>query len=271
MTRRTAQRGTVVAVPSTLTRHGRVLAAGIALIVAAVAVVTVTRTDPGAAQQPDALAGKVVVWQNEHGKVLAAAPDVRDKRSLRPVGTKPVDTDRMMAASGAEAAAETGDGGYPDRETWLYPVQSTSVSPQGGTGAAIEAAGGSNVVLPFLEYYATYTQSSSRVTWFGSAPFNADSVEHTDRWHVDFVGTGYNVYGTPPGAEVTTGPSSAEVRWTTSVEDNWYSEHTWDWLAFYPEDPPLFGQVYRFGHEVTGVFQFGSSFYTVTGQAKTFT
>ena len=252
-------------------RRARVLASGLALALVATTVQLLVGPAESVARPAAPPVGKVVVWQDAHGRVLTAAPGVADKRSLvaeKPIAVPAARQDRARTESGITAAAEAP---YADRIERLYPRGTRSADPTGTKASTLEAAGGSHVVLPFLEYYATWTQISSRVTWFGSAPVAADSISHTDQWHVDFVGTGYDVWGAPPGASITTGPSWADVKWTSTVDDNWYSEHQWDFLAFYPEDPPLFGQIYRMQHSVSGVFQFGSSFHTVSGDARLFT
>ncbi len=216
----------------------------------------------GAGTPAGTTADKVVVWSNRHGKVLTAAPGVRNKASVK--------ADKLAAVATPRSAV-IGPDGYPDRNRWLYPVGRDTISPVDGSDGQAEVIGASHVEMPFLEYYAMFKQNSSQVSWLGGTPFNADSIEHTDHFRVDYLGTGYTIAGAPTGSQQQANATTAEITWTTTVHDNWYSEHQWDFLAFFPETPPQYGQIFRMERSVTGTFQFGSTYFTVTGQNRTFT
>jgi hypothetical protein len=174
----------------------------------------------------------------------------------------------LPGTAGADPAPPTPSTPYPSRAQSLYPSGSTALSPAGGGHGQLVAAGSTSVNIPFLEYYAIFQQSASRVAWVGTRPLVADSTKHNDTWRVDYVAPGYIPQGVPPGATVHSDGGATEVTWTTTAQNTWYSEHSWPYLAFFPNQ---YGQLYRVRYSVTGVFQFGSAFYTVTGDATTFT
>jgi hypothetical protein len=244
---------------------------------AAVGIQAAANADTSQRPQRDRTA-TVVVQSNAHGKVLTAAPWVTDKNALvrlaRPTGVprggQPAIPQRGQAAARLSEQFGTQSGGvsHADRNQWLYPSGRTSVTPPQGRPADLVATGSSYVYVPYLNYYASFTQSSSRVAWLGSAPLVADSIQHTDQWHADFFGISFVAKGAPEGATTKSDASSVDVQWTTTVNKNWYSEHAWDRVDFMPTD--WFGQLYRIRHTVTGVFQFGSSFYTVEGDGRAF-
>jgi hypothetical protein len=231
-----------------------------ALTVGVIAVTATIATTTAQAEAPAQPTTKVVAWSQDGGKVLVAAPGVRDKSLVTP--------DTIIGQQ--DSGPVIGPDGYPDRNKLLNPTGRETVSATGGSVGPIEAVGSSHVEIPFLEYFAMYEENQSHVAWLGESPFNADSISHTDTWAVDFVGTGYVIVGAPPGSTQQNGSGSASVTWTTTVADNWYSEHHWPFVAFFPETPPQFGQLFRVQSSVTGTFQFGSSFYTTTGKARTF-
>jgi|GEM_PF-5275585 len=159
-------------------------------------------------------------------------------------------------------------GGYPARDRVLDASGEAVVTPAGGTAGRITATGTTTVAVPFLEYSAQFRGNASRVAWLGTRPLRADSIQHTDTWSVDYVAPGYLVFGAPTGAVVHSDGASTEVAWTTTAAGTWYSEHSWANVAFFPNQ---YGQLYRLRYAVTGVFQFGSAYYTVTGTAVSFT
>lgn len=220
--------------------------------------------------------GTVVTQENEHGRVLTADAEVRDKRAL----LRAVEEQRRERRTASEEPAPTptetgGDGGhgdqsgFPVRDQWLVSKKRDRVTVPGGRGV-VAASGDTFVKVPFMEYYAIFTDTSSSVAWLGRRPFNADSVEHTDTWNIGSVGAPFWVVGAPEGAEVKSTGSTAEARWSTTVENNWYSEHAYDQVAFYPPNHDDYSNVYRISHSVTGTFQFGSSFYTVTSRDRAY-
>ncbi|MGA5164342.1 hypothetical protein [Streptomyces pseudogriseolus] len=219
--------------------------------------------------------GTVVVQENEHGRVLTADTAVRDKRALLDAAEEQRRERRDAAEEPAPDPGGDGDGGhgdqsgFPVRDQRLVSGRSERITVAGGEGA-VAASGDSFVKVPFMEYYAIFTDTSSSVAWLGKRPFNADSVQHTDTWNIGSVGAPFWVVGAPEGAEVRSTGSTAEARWTTTVQDNWYSEHAYDQVAFYPPSQEDYSNVYRISHSVTGTFQFGSSFYTVTARDRAY-
>jgi hypothetical protein len=182
----------------------------------------------------------VVVYSDAHGQVLTADPAVTDKAAViapeSPAGGVITNShDQTLSASG-----------------------SRPITPPGGTTGNITAAGSSFVRVPAIETSANFDQSTSHVSWLGARPFNANSVTHTDVWHVDWVGVSPSISGAPSGS-ITQGPG--EVRWPTTVRNNWTSSHSWDRVTF---TTGPFGFVYRIRRDVIGEFQFGSSFFAVT-------
>ncbi|MEV2255650.1 hypothetical protein AB0I94_34715 [Streptomyces sp. NPDC050147] len=279
--------------------------AGVATLLLASVAVGVTQGASDSQAAESATPGTVVHKQDAHGEVRVADPSVRDKRQLLQAAKKER-AERQKAAASQESAAGTAAGttgetagattgetsgggtggdsggtggddgghgdqsGFPTRDQWLDSTKSSRVSPAGGAPGAISAAGSSFVKVPFMEYYAIFTDTKSDVAWLGGRPFNADSIKHTDTWRIGSVGAPFLVVGAPEGAAVKSTGSSAEASWSTEVERNWYSQHTYDQVAFYPPNHDDYSNVFRISHSVTGTFQFGSSFFTVTSQDRAY-
>lgn len=203
-----------------------------------------------------ATADTVVVLSNAHGEVLVAAPDVTDKSAL--TSTPLTQSQQKAAAAGPVKATQN---------QWLYPTGTAGAGAADAAKGTITAAGASYVVEPYLDYYAIFNSTTSRVAWTGNAPFNADSVKQVDDWHVDYFGDPFTVTGAPAGSTTTIGATSADVQWATTEQNTWFSQHSWDSVSFQPSG---FGQIFRVRYDVTGVFQFGSTFYTVTGDDRYF-
>lgn len=146
-----------------------------------------------------------------------------------------------------------------DNNTNLYPSGSRNITPPGGSTAAIQAYGHSYVQVPFIETSANYTSDTSTVQWLGSTPFNATSVTHTDTWSNDGISISVSI-SWPPGIGFSGSGSSAG--WTTTVSNTWRTTHDWDSVYFSAFD------IYTIHFNVTGSFQFGSSFYGVTGASS---
>ncbi|MFD9346989.1 hypothetical protein [Streptomyces sp. NPDC060049] len=224
--------------------------------------------------------GTIVVKEDAHAKVLTADASVRDKRDLvKAVREQRAQTRKAPkpSAPAGPAQVQSDDGGghgdqsgFPVRDQWLTSAKSERISVQGGSQSDLTAAGSSFVKVPFMEYYAIFTGTSSDVAWLGGRPFNADSIEHTDTWRIGSVGAPFWVVGAPQGAAVKSTGSLAEASWSTSVQNNWYSEHAYDQVAFYPPSQDDYSNVFRISHSVTGTFQFGSSFFTVTSQDRSY-
>ena len=215
-----------------LPRHrGRVAtAAAAAALLAAAAVV---------------LDGPSATASGQHGTVSAAA--ARAAATLpTPAASLPLDAD-----------------GYPERIIQLAPSGSQSVTLPDGARGTLTASGHSTASLPFLEYYVTFTGSSSTVSWTGSRPLTADRVTLTDEWDVEYVGMKYVAFGLPTGAQEVSGPGSDAVIWSTTTAGTATASHSWGAVGFEP--PDNYGQVYRVQHKVTGTFSFGSAVFSVSG------
>ena len=255
-------------------RRTAVLAVTAALTLGGVAL-GITHGATGSSAADRAVPGTVVVQENAHGRVLTADPSVRNKQALvRAVHEQRRERERQTSEPTPTASATGGGGhgdqtGFPVRDAWLTSDASRRVSVPGGTGT-LAASGASFVKVPFMEYYAIFTDTSSDVSWLGDRPFAADSIQHTDTWNVGSVGAPFWVVGAPQGAKVTSTGSTAEASWTTTVQNTWYSEHAYDQVAFYPPNQDDYSNVFRISHSVTGTFQFGSSFYTVTTRARAY-
>jgi hypothetical protein len=146
-----------------------------------------------------------------------------------------------------------------DNNVNLNPYGSRNITPPGGSNAAIQAYGHSYVQVPFFETSANYTNDTSTVQWLGGTPFNATSVTHTDYWTNDGIAISVSV-SWPPGIGFSGSGSSAS--WATTVNNTWRTTHDWDSVYFSAFD------IYRVHFNVTGSFQFGSSFYGITGSSS---
>ncbi|GAA2613476.1 hypothetical protein GCM10010399_50410 [Dactylosporangium fulvum] len=230
----------------------------VVLVCAAVA----AGTGPAGAQAPDGQGSPLVrIVDGPHGHVAVAAGWVRDKAALdRPERSDPGGPGPATPGAGPVVASNN---------QWLAGSRRTTARPRGGAPGLISASGRTFVQAPYLAYYASFTQTSSRVAWLGRSPWAADSIRHTDRWRVDSFGDPFTFAGAPDSAVARRDPGSLEVSWSTTVSGTWLSEHTWDRVDFMPTGH--FGEVYRISHSVTGVFQFGSAFYQVDEEADAFT
>jgi hypothetical protein len=142
-----------------------------------------------------------------------------------------------------------------NHNTNLDPGSSRRITPPGGTTGTIKTTGHSYVKVPFLETSANYTNNSSAVSWLGSRPFNATSITHTDHWHNSGISISVSV-SWPPGIGFSGSGGSAS--WTTTTKGTWKTTHSWDSVRFG-------GVITKIHYDVTGSFQFGSSYYATTG------
>ncbi|MEV0222086.1 hypothetical protein [Streptomyces sp. NPDC050704] len=205
----------------------------------------------GTAATP-AAAGYTVLEDARRGQVLTAAPGVTDKSALLGDGS-------LVANS----AADVPDSRRLNNDYPLALDERRTVTPPGGSPAALSAQGGSHLRLPFFARpVGSFTSSASQVAWEGSMPFDADRVIHSDTWRVLVVPSGGSVSftGGPAGAERV---GSDALRWQTEVQDGWLSAHTWDRLDFTTQ-----GTVFQVRYTVTGTFQFGSAFFRVEGEDR---
>lgn len=152
--------------------------------------------------------GTVVVKEDAHGKVFTAEASVRNKRDLvaevqkRRAEHQKAPKAPAPAAPGVAAGDGGGHGdqsGFPVRDQWLNSTKSERISVPGAGQGELVASGSSFVKVPFMEYYAIFTDTSSDVAWLGTRPFNADSIEHTDNWRIGSVGAPFWVVGAPQG------------------------------------------------------------------------
>jgi hypothetical protein len=193
-----------------------------------------------------------------NGSVTMAAAELRDKRVL--MGALP----QVVPGTGATPSMPI----RASNNQWLTSSGRTSIRPAGASGE-LAADGTSYLSEPYLAYYAVFSNNESRVAWLGSRPFTADSIVQTDEWQVDFFGSPFAASKTPPGAVVTNSQNSIDVKWSTTVASNWYSAHSWPELDIMPTG--AFSEIYQVRHDVSGTFQFGSSFYQVTTSASAYT
>ncbi len=194
----------------------------IAAATAAVGVQAAANADSSQQARREKASATVVVQSSAHGKLLTAAPWVTDRNALVqvprptavPSGGQPAIPPGRQAAARLSEQFGTQSGGvsHADRNQWLYPSGRTSITPPNGRPADLVATGSSYVYVPYLNYYASFTQSSSRVAWLGSAPLVADSIRHTDQWHADFFGISFVAKGAPEGATTKSDANSVDVQ-----------------------------------------------------------
>lgn len=261
-----------------LRRRAGVAGVGAALVLATLATAATSGASDSAAADRTPR-GLTVVTDDGGSRTLVADSAVDRKKPLvRAVRAQRERSREQAAAAPAAEPADDGTGGghgdqtgFPVRDQWLtsHQVQRLSV-PGGGRGAA-GVAGATFVEVPFMEYYAVFTDTTSDVAWLGRRPFDADSIKHTDTWSIGSVGAPFVVVGAPESASTETAVSGAEVSWSTTAEDTWFSRHEHDRVAFYPPDPDAYSNVFRISHTVTGTFQFGASFFTVTTRSRAYT
>lgn len=175
---------------------------------------------------------RVVIDVPGHGRVLAAVGGIKTAATPSTTVTPMLDNNRS-----------------------LNPYSSRNITPPGGSTAAIQAFGSTYVYVPFLETSANYTSNNSTVQWLGGTPFNATSVTHTDVWKNDGVSISVSV-SWPPGVGFSGSGDTAS--WVTTVNNTWRTTHNWDSVRFSAFD------IYRIHYNVSGSFQFGSSFYGVS-------
>ncbi|WP_189133229.1 TolB family protein [Wenjunlia tyrosinilytica] len=206
------------------------------------------RADGASADRP----GYIVVQDLTGGRVLAADPEVTDKRSL---------LDGPLRTGAVGAAGRAAANPLLDNDHVLSLKGSRSVAPPGGTSGLVSVTGRSHLRVPFFSRgVASFTDTSSRVAWEGQGPFRADKVIHTDHWRVDAYPSSATAVGGPQGARAD---AADGLTWTTEVDDTWLTEHSWDKVTF---SAP--GVLYRSSYEVTGTFRFGTSYFVATAKDR---
>lgn len=168
-------------------------------------------------------------------------------------------TKSALSEQGSSDAANAPMNPQLDNNHWLHLRESSSITPPGGRTGEITANGESYLQVRFFQRNrATFTKNSSRVAWLGDSPFNADKVIHTDNWRVDAFPGAITISNAPDGS-ISEQPG--DLQWQTEVENSWISQHSWDEVTFTTS-----AVLYRSRFNVTGAFQFGSSFFVVTAR-----
>jgi hypothetical protein len=203
--------------------------------------------------------GTTAVTGYPSGTVFTASSATSDKQGLLSAA--------LTAVSGqAQASAPDGVRTLNHNE-WLYADGDKSISPAAGKAGQIRVSGQTFATVPFWDIeknHASYSLTESLVAWTGTSPFTADTITQTDNWITDTYGGSIpKVTGGPSGA-VRAAPGSlvGTLVWKSQVSDNWISLHRWSGFI----SVTTTGVVYQVGYSVTGTFQFGTSFCTVSGQ-----
>ncbi|MEC3952034.1 hypothetical protein VMT65_03205 [Nocardia sp. CDC153] len=135
-------------------------------------------------------------------------------------------------------------------------------------GGQVSLAASAYAVAPYLDYHVSFTANTSKVTW-NQAGVVPDSIEHTDKWVIDFYGDRYAVKGAPDGAEIHEGNGWLEVDWTTK-STGVTSEHAWNAMDFVPAEGSTFGQVYRIRHLTSATVRVGDTTQTAETEDRAF-
>lgn len=238
-----------------ISRSPRVrLATGAAAIIAAAVAAVATSAFHGDTSSPAGPAGTVAVSGYPAGTVFTAqGTSASAKQAL---------VNRALAAE-PSATPAPGATLTLNHDEWLYADGRKAITPGGGKAGQIMVSGKTFAAVPFWDIKknrATYSQTRSLVAWLGTSPVNADSITQTDNWITStYAGSSPTITGAPSGA-ARVAPGSLVFK--SQVSRNWISLHAWDGNV----SVSTTGVVYQVGYQVTGTFQFGSSFFTVSGQ-----
>jgi hypothetical protein len=222
-------------------------------VIAGAATVTVILSTRSTGATMAGVDGTASVAGYPSGAVFTAAPGTSDKQRLVTLGMNAAAPKNVLPPEQIHSL---------DHNEWLYADGDRTVSLAGGQSGQIRSSGRVFAEAPLWDtqkHHATYSHSKSLVAWLGTSPLNADSVTQTDQWVSDTYGGPAKISGGPPGAVVGT-PGS--LVWKTQVANNWISLHSWPG----PISVVTTGVVYQVGYRVTGTFQFGSTFFSVSGQ-----
>jgi hypothetical protein len=145
----------------------------------------------------------------------------------------------------------------------LTPRASTTITVPGGSTANIRANGRSTVVADYIPLVgvtqAKFLNNSATVAWVGVNPFYATSVTLTENWDIDYAALSWSFSGAPSG---TIGLGSGRISWSMTGGTTRGLDHAWPEVRLSVAG----GFIYRTRFDVTGHFQFGSSFFrSVTG------
>lgn len=222
-----------------------------ALIASIALAVGVTNAVHGDAVTPTGPAGTMAVSGYPTGSVFAA-PGTTAKQAMVTQALR-----QQPTATPKPGAILT-----LNHDEWLYADGSKAISP-GGKAGQIMVSGRTFAQVPFWDIgknHATYSESNSLVAWMGTSPVDADAITQTDNWITStYGGSTPTVTGSPSGAAVVA-PGSLVFK--SQVARTWMSLHSWNGSV----SVSTTGVVYDVGYQVTGTFQFGSSFFTVSGQ-----
>ncbi|MBU2668100.1 hypothetical protein KOI35_31780 [Actinoplanes bogorensis] len=232
---------------------------GIALTASVAAAILSLQATPAAAKP----SGGSVVVVSEPGVVTVTKPDpaVRTK-------VAPAIADRAAPAGRVALAAYVGDnsaihcqGGVPPCQFNIHKEFSRTITPGGGSSGQLRSKG-----TAFVDAYtcpgcgfrqADYYNTTSTSGWYGSSPFNANSVKHSDVWDIDYTAIGWEFSGTPAG---TLNLGSGRLSYENSQSDTWYITHNVAHVKIGIRGWP--GSINRVKYEAHGGFQFGSTYYT---------
>lgn len=146
---------------------------------------------------------------------------------------------------------------------WLFPSASQTLYPPGGTAAEGRVRGQTNYIpyhfiIPLVSDTVTsidYYSTSSRSSWLGSKPYNANSIVHSDTFDIDwaFINGSFS-WG---GAGGATNFGGGRVGWTVTGYNTWYVQRSFNHI--YLSCAPC--HIWRTRYQVSGAFQFGSSYF----------
>lgn len=223
------------------------------VVLAAVAVAGVA-SPASAADRPAAPGGWVLAKSYPGGSVWRSAPGRVDKTKAAP-------------APAPSAGNRVSILGIDSEVGCLNPRARRQITPPAGSAGDIESSGRNRVIANYIPFGfiggARFVDNTSATYWYGSSPFHATSVTLKDTWDVNTAAIGgLSISGGPPGATISFG--SGTVDWATTVSNDWRMTHSWNDVRFGISG----GSITKVAHNVTGTFQFGSSYYSVSGYAS---
>lgn len=212
---------------------------GLAVLVA-VGTVFASSVAGAASEKARSVPEAKIIYRGPHD-VAYAAPDA------------PVDKKAFQAEFKRRQQDNTLDG---DFQTQAYRGLAGSnrlyITPRGAPGHYIEVEFGEGV----LSYggRVEIRNGESSTAWLGGNPFNADTVWLTDAITVRGLNLSVSIGG--GGWSVTGSSVDKTITWTGSVNNNWRIRHEYHGITFH-------GTGVWVGHNASGRFKFGSSYYTV--------
>lgn len=218
---------------------------GLAVLVA-VGTVFASSVAGAASEKARSVPEAKIIYRGPHD-VVYAGPDA------------PVDKKAFVAEFKRRQQDNTLDG---DFQTQIYTALAGSnslyITPRGTPGDYIEVEFGEGVLKSGSRVELHY--GSSRTAWLGGNPFNADTVWLTDAITVRGLNITVNIgHG---GWSVTGSSLERTITWTGSVNNNWWIRHEYHGITFH-------GTGVWAGHNSTGRFKFGNSYYTIGASDST--